>query len=235
MTSESVTDTTRWKIVIAPEKFNQFKKEERFWGLAALGRAVNALRSVQMPLIKHENDNSPAGMRARYNSLLFSSALFAESFLLVQKLNKHFGQLPAFQELAKVTNKSKEAQELLNSTIFDLRNKLVFHFGIDEIGRQLKDLDLKQPIFVSAMGRTNAQVYYELGDLCALATFAGPSLPSDANIEDALGDRIKRMSTLIVEFATTAEILIMEVLKADGWNLEIVSEQNAVETSDHQA
>jgi hypothetical protein len=51
----------------------------------------------------------------------------------------------------------------------DLRNRLVFHFAIDEIGRQNELLELSEPIFVSAMGQTNGQVYYELADLCVLS------------------------------------------------------------------
>jgi hypothetical protein len=90
------TDMTRWKIVITKEQFDVLKKKEEFWALVALGRAVNELRFVQMPLLHHESDNSPAAMRARYNSLLFSCALFVESYLLVQKLNKHFGHMPEF-------------------------------------------------------------------------------------------------------------------------------------------
>ena len=37
------TDMTRWKIVITKEKFDVLKKKEEFWGLVALGRAVNEL------------------------------------------------------------------------------------------------------------------------------------------------------------------------------------------------
>ena len=80
----------RWKIVTTKEKFDALKKKEEFWGLVALCRAVNELRFVQMPLLEHENDNSPAAMRAKYNSLLFSCALFVESVFLVRELNKHF-------------------------------------------------------------------------------------------------------------------------------------------------
>src|SRR5882724_10761467 len=104
-------DMTRWRIIIAKEKFDSLKRKEEFWGVVALGRAVNELRFVQMPLLHHQNDNSPAAMRATLNSLLFSCALFVESVSLVQGLNKYFGKMPEFQELAKVTNKSRQAQE----------------------------------------------------------------------------------------------------------------------------
>jgi hypothetical protein len=219
---EPSSDMMRWKIVTTKEKFDILKKKEEFWGLVALCRAVNELRFVQMPLLEHESDNSPAGMRARYNSLLFSCALFVESVLLVRKLNKYFGEMPEFQELAKVTNKSKEARELMNSGLIDLRNTLVFHFDVDEVGRQLAQLELSDPIFVLAMGKSNGQVYYELADLCAVRTFGGPLPQDDADALTALGKRMDAISELIVEFATQAEILIVEVLINEGWHRDDV-------------
>jgi hypothetical protein len=171
-----------------------------------------------MPLISHENDDSPAGMRASFNSLLFSCALFVESCLLVQKLNKHFWQMSEFQALSKATNKSKEAQELLNSGLFDLRNRLVFHFDVDEIGKQLKDVELAEPIFALGMGDTNGQVYYELGDLCAVRAFCGPSLPKDDAVFGIMEKRLAAIADLITEFATTAEAFMLAVLKTQGWH-----------------
>jgi hypothetical protein len=214
---------TRWKIVITKDKFDSIKMKEEFWALVALSRAVNELRFVQMPLISHQNDDSPAAVRARYNSLLFSCAVFVESCLLIQKLNKYFGQMPLFQELAQVTSKSKAAQQLLNASLFDLRNRLVFHFAIDEFGEQLKTLELSQPIFVSAMGKENGQVYYELADLCAARAFSKPLPQDDAAALAAIGQRAEAISDLIVEFSERAEELIVEVLTQQGWQSEVVT------------
>ena len=101
MESAEISETTRWKVVAARDHFERLRKQESFWGVVALGRAVNALRFVQMPLIANENDDSPAGARTRYNSLLFAFALLAESVLLVNKLGKYFGRLPKFRVLSK--------------------------------------------------------------------------------------------------------------------------------------
>ena len=215
------SDLTRWKIVITKGKFDVLKKKEEFWALVTLGRAVNELRFIQMPLLHHENDDSPAAMRARYNSLLFSCALFVEGYLLVQKLNRSFGHMPEFQELTKVTSKSKEARELLNASLFDLRNRLVFHFAIDEIGKQLENLELSEPIFVSAVGKANGQVYYELADLCAARAFSKPLPEDDAAALAAIAKRAEAISDLILEFSTKAEILIVEVLMNQGWHRDV--------------
>jgi hypothetical protein len=185
-----------------------------------------------MPLLHHQSDNSPAAMRARSNSLLCSCALFVESVFLVQKLNKHFGTMPEFQELSKVTNKSKEAQELLNSSLVDLRNTLVFHFAIDEVGKQLEHLELSGPIFVSAMGKANGQVHYELADLCAVRTFSGSVPPKDdAAVLAAIGKRAEAISDLITDFATQAETFIGTVLKNGGWKGVVSADPRSTRTN----
>ena len=130
--------------------------------------------------------------------------------------------MPEFQDLAKVTSKSKAAQELLKDSLFDLRNRLVFHFAIDEIGKQLENLELSEPIFVSAMGKTNGQVYYELADLCAARAFSKPLPQDDAAALAAIAKRAEAISDLILEFATQAETLIVEVLMNEGWQQDIV-------------
>lgn len=227
---QHISETTRWKIVATKEHFDKVKKEEWFWALVALSRAVNALRFVQMPLIDHENDTSPAGMRAKFNSLLFATALFVESNWLVQKLNKYFWKQKEFQDLANTTNKNKEAMALLDSGFTDLRNTAVSHFALDEIGKQLKDLELNEPIFVQAMGSTNAQVYYELADLCALRTFAGTLPQDEKQALDVLGERMKATADFINEFATAAETFLVSVLESEGWKAEIIPEPAPVQT-----
>jgi len=98
----------------------------------------------------------------------------------------------------------------------------VFHFDVDEVGRQLVQLELSDPIFVSAMGKSNGQVYYELADLCAVRTFSGPLPQDEAAALAAVGKRMDAISDLIVEFATQAETLIVEVLMNDGWHRDDV-------------
>jgi hypothetical protein len=49
MGTEPGPDVTRWKIVITKERFDALKKKEQFWGLVALGRAVNELRFAGGP------------------------------------------------------------------------------------------------------------------------------------------------------------------------------------------
>jgi hypothetical protein len=217
MPSEPIAEQNNWTIITSKKQFDQLKNNESFAAIVALSRAVNALRFVQMPLMGHEDDNSPAGLRARFNSLLFSCALFVESYLLVQNLNIHFGHMPEFQALSSVTTKSAEARKLFNSTLNPLRNNFVFHFDIGEVAKQIKTMDFFEPTFVTAMGKSNAQVYYELADVCAMKAFSGP-VPTDSYVElEAMHQQTTAASDAILEFVTAAEELIVSVLKSYGW------------------
>src|SRR5262249_41630011 len=124
--------------------------------------------------------------------------------------------------LANSTTKNKAAKTLLDSGFTDLRNTTVSHFAIDEIGKQVADLKLDEPIFAQAMGTANAQVYYELADLCALRTFAGPLPLDDKQALVILEGRIKAAADFITEFATAAEAFIVSVLQSNGWTARTI-------------
>jgi hypothetical protein len=176
MPDEHNSDTAHWKIITDQNRFEELKADKSFSALVALSRAVNMLRFVQMPLLSHEGDTSPAASRASLNSLFFSCAIYQESYLLVQRLKVFFWKLPLFQKLEEVSIKNPKAQKILTSSVTNLRNKLVFHLDIDEIGRQLQQMDSTEPTFLNAMGEMNAQVHYILGDRCAWQALHEPSL-----------------------------------------------------------
>jgi hypothetical protein len=218
MCGELDGDDVRWKIVTDRARFEQLRTDPRFHAVVALGRTVNALRFVQMPLISHEHDESPAATRAKYNSLFFSCALYSEGYLLVQKLKKHFAEEPLFQVLTEATIKNPKAQEALKWSIVALRNKLVFHFDIDEVGRKLQQVNLDEIIFVSGLGNMNAQVHYELGDHCAWQTLYDP-LKAEGDVTQIMS-RAEQINDLIVTFSQAAEEFMVDYLNSTGWHRE---------------
>jgi hypothetical protein len=220
--SGSIIPTTRWKIRLDKWAFDKLKTEESFWCVVALSRVVNALRFVHSPL-EHYQDESPRAVRVRYNSFFFNCALFREASIFVQELHKHYRNSPEFQAMATIMN-SIEARNLLQDNLAPIRNRLVFHFNIEEIGVQLMKLELKEPIFLSAIGTTNEQVYYELADLCAISTFSGTGFPNNdtdmqAFEQTVLKPLIQKTTNLTVQFLTQAELFIVAVLENSGWEI----------------
>lgn len=124
----------RWTITVSKEKFAQLKHDPEFCAVLALGRAVNALHFVHTPLLT-EGD-TPRHLRDRYNSLLFTCALFAEAMLVVERLDKNlFQNHPEFQKVKNITG-GAEAQAL-RKQLFILRNTLVFHFDVEQVQEQM--------------------------------------------------------------------------------------------------
>jgi hypothetical protein len=216
----------RWTITV--RNFDKVKNEPAFCSIVALARAVNALHFVHTPLLGNETDNTPAGMRTRYNSLLFTCALLAEASLLVSSMHRHFKGDPHFQRLAGVLNR-KEARALVNKNLFPVRNKLVFHFDAQEVQKQLADLQLPDPILVTAMGKMKVQTYYELADLAAVRTLFGPVIPGP---EDKFTPILRSLSEVAVEFLVAAEEFMVAALNERGWiDTQIIGKRT--KTSNH--
>jgi hypothetical protein len=220
MDPNQISPTTNWALVTGQANFDQIKGDGDFWSVVALGRAVNAILFVHQTLVAHEGDNSPAAVRARYNSVLFSCAILFEGHLLVQKMHKQFQKMPEFQKLSNLLN-AKDARKILDSTLSSLRNRLVFHFDPDEVGKQLQNLKLTEPALISAMGEENGQIYYWLSDLCAFRTLNGPSFPeSDAVLAES--DFTATLSNLIIDFSNIAQEVIAAFVEDKGWYLKVL-------------
>jgi hypothetical protein len=216
-----VTSATNWRYVTDDANFERLKGDKTFWSVVALARVVNALRFVQMPLLDSEGKNSPSAVRARFNSFFFGCSLFYEASLFVQGLPGPHRTMPEFQSLAAIIN-DKDARSLRDSNLDNLRNKLVFHFDTEEIGKQLQKL--QHPVFLTATGKTNGEVYYEIADACAVEAFKeAPSMT-----DQELNDLVERSTNLTLNFVTTAELFIKAYLEKQGWRGELVSNPHYV-------
>ena len=133
-----------WKVTASKELFAKIKTQESFWSLVALARVINSFRFVHTAYEAHQGGDSPASQRCRLNSFFFNCGILAEAILLVQGLHKHLKDVPEFQRLAEVV-KGKEVKALLGDNVAALRNKLVFHFDLAEIGSHLASMSSKIP------------------------------------------------------------------------------------------
>ena len=202
----------RWTVTISKEKFAKLKSDPEFCSVLALGRAVNALHFVHTPLLK-DDEGTPRDARDRYNSLLFTCALFAEATLLVEKIEKtYFKAHPAFQKVRDAVC-SPEAKAL-RKKLFLLRNTLVFHFDPDQVRDQMESLELENPILVYGLGTEKVDTYHELIDLVAMRSFFGPDFPGNLpKIRPAL----KSVSKLVVEFLVAAEDFMVAIFNERRW------------------
>jgi hypothetical protein len=207
-----VSPTRRWTITVPKAKFDQLRNDPEFCAALALGRAVNALHFVHTPLLSEE-DGTPKSTRDRFNSLLFTCALFAEAILLVEKIEKHFKNHPAFQ---KVTDAACGPEaKALRKQLFILRNTLVFHFDPEQVQKQMTDLDFENdPILVTGLGIEKVNTYQELIDVVALRAFFGSKFPTD--LEKVRPD-LRTVSKITVEFLVAAEDFMATLITERGW------------------
>jgi hypothetical protein len=209
------SDMSQWAIEIDKARFNEFKSEKRFWQLVALSRAVNTLRFVQAAIVAHpEESESLHAKRTKFNSFFFTCALLYEALRLVERMRKHFYQVPEFGPLQEIL-KDPTATKFRKSHLNRLRSHLTFHFFEDEIGAQLSKNDVK-PQFVSGEGEKKADTYYELADVCTLGAFSGLQLNQPGAVEQ-FGKQAQIVTDIAVRFNDVAEIFIATVLNADGW------------------
>lgn len=206
-----------WRIEIDKARFDKLKSDERFWQLVALSRAVNALRFVQVALLAHPRESdSLHATRTRFNSFFFTCALLYEALRLVERMCKHFRQASEFAPLHEIL-KDPKTTELRNANLNPLRNQLTFHFFEDEVGEQLTKNEAN-PHFVTGHGEANADVYYELADVCALGAFSGLQLNQPEAVEQ-FGELAQTATDVAVRFVDAAETFIAKTLIADGWEM----------------
>jgi hypothetical protein len=98
------------------------KNDPEFCALVTLARAVNALHFVLTPLLEMGLGDSPKVVRARYNSLAFTCALFAEVVPLVEGMQRYFKTHRLFQQVASIIHR-KEAKELLVGLLVSARKR----------------------------------------------------------------------------------------------------------------
>lgn len=224
----------RWVVEIDATKFADLKKQERFWQLLALARAVNALRFVHAALLRHnDTEDSPDARRTRFNSFFFNCALLFEALLLVERLSKNFRDVPEFEALRDLL-KDRTVIELRKSSLGPLRDRLAFHFDEAEIGAQLHNSDLA-PQFVAGEGTVNQGVYYEMADACAIGAFSGLQLnkPGVVEHEGQLGLQIGNATDVANRFVLAAENFLAAVLDMDGWNLREIERVENYTLGDH--
>jgi len=217
-----ITESTRWAVVIPREQFEKIKSSEDLSLIVALARAVNALHFVHEPLLRTDWDDTPASMRTRYNSLLFTCALFAEASSLVQGMHKSFGNNLKFKELAGIAN-SKESSKILSQHVWKLRKKFVFHFDAQEAQEQLSTLELQEPVFVTCLGTMKINTYNELADIVALRILIGSEFPKDKSRAKEL---IQQITKVVLAFLEAAEDFIVDVAVERHWTEVVLDDRS---------
>jgi hypothetical protein len=215
-------DNKLWDIECTPETFESLKSDERFLSLLALARFTNAIRFCQQPAISASKSDSPAASRQIINSFLFASAVLYEGFLLVERLGKHFHDLDSFKKGFGALLRDKKVKELRKSFLYQMRNRFVFHFDDVVAKDALKNFKLPNYKFASCLGNTSGEMYFNLADEAVMNyILQSESKEFDDDPENRLPKLTQDITELMVNFALSADRLMVEALPGMGWSAKI--------------
>jgi len=209
-----------WELRCSEEKFGDLRGDERFWSILTLARALNALRFCQMAFFGVLDEDTPAAIRQRINSFVFTGAVLYEALEFAQTLGEYFHDLPEFRETWSMLFRDRELREFRETTLYQLRNKFVFHFDREMAAQALQGFRKPPYIFNSGQGTTVGNAYYSLADLASLYFLLkeeGDDQLSAEALEEAFTARsvllMQRMTDLSGRFGAAAEELIAVAYK----------------------
>lgn len=205
-----------WRLTIAAARYAELASDERFVHLLALARCVNSLRFGQSALNAVRNSDSPDGMRTRFNSFLYTSAVLFEALNVARWLASHFRSRPAFEDMRRILA-DRGVSSLASKKLKPLRNWFVFHFDPDQYRAALAlRFEEDAPEFVIG---TDSQAYYALADMVVIRSLI-PSPKSDEERDALYADLLGSVAHLAVRFVTAADRLIVAVLHDMGWRID---------------
>jgi hypothetical protein len=202
-----------WEVVCDITTFESQKLDPAFQSVVALSRAVNALRFSASALIDVEGDNSPAAVRQRINSFLYSSALLFEAFRLVERTRKSLAKYSKYQTTLGVLLDDDKVTDV-RKKIDPLRNRGVFHFDQSFIPKRVSVESDGWCRFGQGRGPSAGSSYYDLADRALLEAFVGGPAEEFKVRYDVL---VQDTATILNKFVDGADQLIKSALLENGW------------------
>ena len=205
-----------WRITCDQNTFKKCLKDGKFPYIVTLARAVNALNSASALLAPSPKIDTPASVRNRINSYLFSAALLYEAIQLTKKMNKVFLRDTVFQSGIKNLLKDPIAQGVERLHLKPSRHAAVFHFDPETFAQTITKKRDEECVFISARGRKNKNLHFAFADVLAVEIHVGLSSEHGdfyAKFEKTVGE----MTDLIIRFSTEANSLIVHYLKEWGF------------------
>jgi len=207
-----------WDILCDPPVLEKLKKEEKFWQIIALSRAVNALSFAHWSVLPFWKDRTLLGLRTRNNLFLYTCAVLSEGLILVEKMFINFNAEPSFADM-KVVLKTKTARKLRNMHLERVRNHVVFHFLPEAFGKMVDIPGESICSFVSGLGSDRVQTYYNFADTLAIEFFVGRAANNSEEWYKDLEQLMINTRQLTADFVNAADNVIKHSLASWGFQI----------------
>lgn len=206
------------EIFMSSEDFDALRSDFRFARMLRLARVCNAILFCFNSYLDYTDNNSPKGLRQRFNSTFFVAGVLHEGLEVVDNLKIHFGKYDSFQNgFEKLLSEYKvinfRANELTTS-----RDKFIFHYDKDVATKSLKILDFSEYLFATASGSELGDLYFNLADEVAI-NYLIDGVNSKENEEQVMSNYFEMLASISTEFIHSADKLIGEVLSEMGWKV----------------
>jgi hypothetical protein len=194
------------------------KKDEKFWQILALSRAVNTLSFAHWSVLPFWKDPTLQGLRTRNNLFLYTCAALSEGLFLIDKMYLNFNSKPEFAGLQAVL-KTKTAKRLRNLHLERVRNHMVFHFLPESFGKAVNIPGESLRSFVRGLGSDQVQRYYDFADVLAVEFFVGRAAYNYEEFYKDLEQLMIGTRQLTADFVSAAENLIKHTLHRWGFQM----------------
>ena len=207
-----------YEISISPEEFDKLRSDKRFLSLLQLARIVNSLNFTFNAYHDHIENDSPAGLRQKFNSVFFMSAILLEGIKTANKLKIQFEDREVFQNGFGKFLESEATRNLIENVLKPLRDKFVFHFDDDVAPKVLKTFEIERYVFATSFGTRAGDVYFNLADEMGLNYIIG-NLGSQEDEKQKLGEIFTSLIDTIKIYVESANQLIGDVLHEMNWKM----------------
>lgn len=152
------------EFVIDEHSFEILKKDPKFVAVVNLGRYFNALMSSLNSYLDYSQSETAEGQRQKFAAIWATVGYLHEGLNLFQDLSIEFENDSIF---INTIGKLLADPEILkfNKKLASLRSNTAFHFSNKKaVNKVLKELNLKEYVFLSFDSEKTGGMYFQLGD-----------------------------------------------------------------------
>jgi hypothetical protein len=209
----------RWRIRCKSDRFDQWRNDSSFKSVVTLSRIVNSLQFGLYAFIDAADNARPSASRQRLNAVMHMGATMFEAVEFLDRYGAEFGKYNSFREKLVPILDDPKFRQLCDKRLKPLRNRAVFHFDPTFVPRMPDAENSGFYTFVSGIGHTVGESYYELADRSVMNAVVGVG-PSHAEFRQRATDLTHTLTDFVSDFAVAAHHVLRDALSGSDWEMD---------------
>lgn len=198
------------EVRIISSDIDGLREEARFAIALQLSRFVNALRANQRHYLRAMDGNDPASIRDQIELVLHHGAIVFEASKTLLEYQEQLSQTEAWSERRETVNVFEaelgDFKSFTHRYLKYIRNKLAFHYDIDELTKTLRAFPLDEHrVFAQAQSDKQIDLAFILVDEILLESLLSRMTEKDteqanwAYFQETLMDMSRQLASLLQE------------------------------------